>query len=206
LNKEEKFAYIIVHHTGKPAQKDNKGKRASVEDWESTYMGFGSSYLANWPRCSMFIEPVPGEGKRFVIKLGKASGNAGVTKIIDHEGVQHLAPSTKIPVRYSRTDKVINGKTRRLVHWETDDTPEDSNESEDVKPGRKPKYDFITFAATLRSAYTGYEKRQSFSVFHRKAGDSFPIPRQSFIGVLERAIENGEVIKSDDGNYFMPST
>jgi hypothetical protein len=207
LNKEEKFGYIIVHHTGKPERKDSKGNRAAVEDWESVYMGFGSSYFANWPRCSALLERRPGDEERYVLKLGKGRKNAGVTRIRNHEGVMRVEPTTQIPLRYSTQKKLINGKERGLVYWESDTYEEGAPvQRGGVREGagRKAKYSFEDFRANLKIVCEGEDRRQGFNVLHRAARAALHIPAASFNDIVLKALGVGDLVKHADGKYYMP--
>jgi hypothetical protein len=137
VNRGEKFAYILIHHTGKPQAKGNNGKRAEVEDWESAYMGFGSSYLANWPRATILLEPVAGQPGRYQIKLGKGGFNAGVTKEVPHGVGTRQETVTRIAVRHSTDRMLVGGKERPVFYWEVDtDTPAAETVESKAKRGR----------------------------------------------------------------------
>jgi hypothetical protein len=134
VNREEKFAYILIHHTGKPTPKDAKGKRADVEDWESAYMGFGSSYLANWPRCSALLEPVAGRAGAYMVKLGKGGYNAGVTRKVPQGAGFREEVVTRINIRHSTAKMPVGDRERPVYYWDIDETPP---VEEEVKPAKK---------------------------------------------------------------------
>lgn len=146
LNKEEKFAYILIHHTGKPQAKGKDGKRAEVEDWESAYMGFGSSYLANWPRCTALLEPVSGKTGSYMIKLGKGGLNAGVTKPTTSGNGSEA--TTRIAIKHS-TQRMDNGKP--VYYWEPDQEAFDNAEGDAGKHagGRPKRYSIGQFAEIM---------------------------------------------------------
>lgn len=198
-NKAEKFAYILIHHTGKPSAKGKDGKRAEVEDWESAYMGFGSSYLANWPRCTVLLEPVPGATGRYQIKLGKGGYNAGVTKEVAQGTGFRLEPVTRIAIRHSTSRMQVGSKDRPVYYWELDDTP---TEESDAKPrgGRPKEYTFDTFAGIFPHAA---DKAITRNALHRFATDLAPIKETAFRDMLTDAVQRGELARITKHNAFM---
>jgi len=204
VNKDEKFGYIIVHHTGKPIAKDNKGQRAELDDWETAYMGFGSSYLANWPRCSALIEPRQGQPGKYWLKLGKAGVNAGVVKEVEHQASKRLEPVTKIAMRHSAERMTVNGRERAVIYWEPD---EDSgsppaNASAEKKAGRPIKYEFSSFRPAFPS---GEANRKTYQPIYRAAIGCLEIPKSSFNSLLVRWKEVGEICQHEDGRYYIPT-
>lgn len=189
VNKDEKFAYILIHHTGKPAAKQNNGKRATVEDWESAYMGFGSSYLANWPRATVLLEPVPGHIGKFQIKLGKGGLNAGVTREVRQGvGVRH-EPTTRIAIRHSQEKMLVGGKERRVYYWEIDTEPP-PEAVEKPKGGRPSKHQISSYMQFIPGP-----KSEALPApqIHRSMGSATGIALTSFCDMLFKAAERGEV-------------
>lgn len=200
LNKEEKFAYILVHHTGKPSARNKDGKRADIEDWESVYMGFGSSYLANWPRCSALLEPVPNARGRYVIKLGKAGYNAGVTKLVDHEGVMRREPTTRIPIRHSTDKMPVGGRDRPVYYWEDDLATPVVEAPEGQPKGRPKKFTFSQFVSIMPKTADKALTRQAL---YRFACDVVNIGETSFREVLNEAVDDGLVIRTNRSGGFL---
>lgn len=199
INKDEKFAYILVHHTGKPASKGKDGKRADVEDWESVYMGFGSSYLANWPRCSALLEPTPNQPGRYVIKLGKGGYNAGVTRLVDHEGVQRKEPTTRIHLKHSTDKMEVNGQSKPVYYWEPDEAPPPEPKDEIIKGGRPKKYTFGQFVDIFPTAPEQAMTRQELFKY---ATDLASIPDASFRNLLYEAVDDGVILRSKSARGF----
>ncbi len=192
INRDEKFGYILIHHTGKPQQKDKNGARNNVEDWESVYMGFGSSYLANWPRCSALLEPVPNANGRYLIKLGKGGLNAGVTKEVEQgAGVRH-EPTTRIAIRHSKATIQIGGRDRPEIYWEIDPEKAPAEESGDKTrgAGRPPKFDFSDYR-NIFPPKSG--PGMLISPLHRHLMSNGEIPKKTLHMVLKRWAEDGFV-------------
>jgi len=191
VNKDEKFAYILVHHTGKPAARDKTGARPNIDDWESAYMGFGSSYLANWPRCTALLEPVPGDDRgRFLIKLGKGGLNAGVMATKEHDGVLRKERTTRIPIRHSTEKMIVNDIERPVYYWVTDDAPQPDPEPAGSrgKGGRKPTHDFSEIKDYVPKAT---DRPQSLSAIFNKVRQESSIPRNSLRDLLVRLAKEG---------------
>lgn len=190
VNKGEKWAYILIHHTGKPQAKGPNGKRVETEDWESAYMGFGSSYLTNWPRCSILLEPVSGQNGRFIIRLGKGGYNAGVTKDVPQGAGTRKEVVTRIGIRHSREKMIVDGRERPVYYWEKDDEPLPNDQ--DRSEGREDKYDFNDWKTVfpMRSS-EGLDLNQ----LHRALAPNGVIKPKDFPDVLKRWVEDGLVDK-----------
>lgn len=188
VNKEEKWAYILVHHTGKPTAKGNNGKRAEVEDWESAYMGFGSSYLANWPRATILLEPVAGHPGHYLLKLGKGGFNAGITKQVEQGAGYREEPTTRIALRHSRDKMPVGDRERPVYYWELDD-----QEFDEPKPktgGRPLKHLFDTY----RSVFPPKQSDgKTLSHLWMALKDNGPIPKGSLHEICERWKEQGHI-------------
>lgn len=193
VNKDESFAYILVHHTGKPQAKDKSGKRASLDDWETVYMGFGSSYLANWPRCSALLEPVAGQSGRFMLKLGKAGRNAGITKEVPHGAFTRTEPTTSVAMKYSEARIDVDGVDRPEVYWVVDNDAVPS-EGEGSRPGSgagKPsKYLFEDFRSMIP---TSNEPALPLASLHRECLKVKDIPKNRLFDALKIWAREGKV-------------
>ena len=197
VNRAEKWAYILIHHTGKPQAKGNNGKRAEVEDWESAYMGFGSSYLANWPRATILLEPVSGNPGHYQIKLGKGGLNAGVTKMVEQGAGLRSEPCTRISIRHSAQRMTVNGKDKPVYYWEMDDS---APVAEVAPKGGKPKqYHFSKFTSIFPTARDKAEGRR---ILHRKAEELAPIKDTAFREMLFQAVEDGELMRLSNSTGF----
>jgi len=206
VNRDEKFGYILVHHTGKPQKKaPGNNQRAELDEWETIYQGFGSSYLANWPRCSALLEPRSGEKSRYWLKLGKAGVNAGVVREAEHQASKRLEPVTKIAIRHSTARMDVAGVSRPVICWvpDTDETV-DQCQTEASKPrrgaGRPEKYTLAEFPGAFPR---GEENRLPYGQVYRKACDSLSVPRGTFNGLLQRWVASGEIRRHEDGRYFV---
>ena len=210
INRDARFAYIIVHHTGKPQAKGTNGKRAELEDWETIYMGFGSSYLANWPRCSALLEPKAGETGKYTLKLGKGGPNAGVTKKVPQGAGFREEPTTRIDVRWSTAKIPVNGVDRSVIYWEEDEPSADAVRSTDseapTRPGAKVKNPFSKYRPVFENLCPTPDKTKGFTVLLRAILPIGDMKKSTFNDFLDRAVEDGDLIRASNGaGYHLPS-
>lgn len=201
VNKDEKFAYILVHHTGKPAAKDKSGARAQVADWESIYMGFGSSYFANWPRCSILLEP-RGEAGKYTIKLGKGGLNAGVVREVEQGAGKRWEPVTRIGIKHSEQKMKVGAKERPVIYWEIDDKFDASAANNDScgTGGRSSKSNFEDYSPIFPTTKAEAKPTsQLFKLAQTKEG----VSRAAFFKAMKRWREDG-LIAIDDTNPAAP--
>jgi hypothetical protein len=192
VNRAEKFAYILIHHTGKPQAKGTNGKRAEVEDWESAYMGFGSSYLANWPRATVLLEPVAGSPGHYQIKLGKGGLNAGVTKTVAQGVGTRQEPVTRIAVKHSKDRMMVNGRERPVFYWEIDEeAPEEVIKPKNGRPAKYRIEEFYRFIPVTSAAALPAGQ------IYRSMNGASGIPPTTFAELLFRAASAGEIMLSD---------
>lgn len=201
VNHDDRFGYLLVHHTGKPAQKGKDGKRGSTEDWESVYMGFGSSFFANWPRCSALLEPVPGKSGSYVLRLGKGRNNAGLTTRVPHGAAYRLEPATSVAIRHSTRTMPVDGIERPIYYWELDDAPTSDNPDEpEIKGGRPKKYTFGQFVDIFPQSPEAAIPRQEL---YRLALDLVQLPEPSFRNLLYEAVDDGVLLRAKTKRGFV---
>ncbi len=190
VNKAEKFAYILIHHTGKPA-KGKDGKRPELDDWESAYMGFGSSYFANWPRCTALLEPVPTQQGRFLIKLGKGGFNAGITKQVPQGSGFRDEPVTRIAIKHSQDRMPVNGKEKPVYYWEMDTDEQPAAEHASKKGnGAAPKYLFNDYRNVFPPKSS---PGMVLSELHRRLIGNKDIKAGTLHAALKRWADEGDV-------------
>lgn len=196
------FCWVLVHHTGKPPREEQR----ETMDWETAYAGIGSSVWANWPRCSMLLEPRPkdaGEG-RFWLRLGKAGKNAGVVREYDFNGERYRESVTKIGIRHSAQCLDIAGQAKPMIYWEEDMECQGEEEQarykkaegDAKKGGRAGSYspnDLIIFYPANAHEYEG------LSVIARRAREGCLINEKTFTRYHRDMIETGWVESSGSG-------
>lgn len=192
-NADDQCAFLLVHHTGKPAQKDKAGKRPSMEDWETMYQGFGSSVFANYVRSSMMLEPAKRPG-HFVLRLGKGGINAGVSEYVKATNGAHQVPvpTTRIQLKYSDEEIEVGSNKHRAIFWEVakkEDYAETSEESK-ARPnaGTKSKYDSRRYLDLFP-----LDRPMAFTQLHRLAVNVDGISKSAFSAKVKDLLELGEI-------------
>lgn len=89
ISQEYGLAWLIMHHTGKPPKDPTLRNGTIGQDY--SYLGTGSSELANWPRAVVTLRET--EEERFELRTAKRGKRAGM---IDNDG--NFA--TSIPVQH----------------------------------------------------------------------------------------------------------
>lgn len=210
VNRDERFGYILVHHTGKPTQRKNNGQRAELQDWETIYMGFGSSYFANWPRCSALLEPRGDEPGKFWLRLGKAGVNAGVVREVEAGVGVRYEPVTKIALRHSRDTMEVNGRDRPVIFWEPDEEAQKESqapvEKSDSPKGKRSRgtHGKFKFSELVGVFPLGVKNAAPLARIVKKAKDDLFVPKSTFLEYRIELLESGQVLKNDMGLYYRP--
>jgi len=105
-----KFAWVMVHHTGKPPG-DAKA-RQKWTDSDFSYVGLGSSELTNWARACLYLEQV--DGGMFALRLTKRGKRAGVVN-------EHGFPIYKMGLEHGE----------KHICWEPCDLPKEGEKEGD---------------------------------------------------------------------------
>ena len=142
LNHPAAFAYLLIHHTTKPAT----GKDRSERLWhEVMYDMAGGAELINWARAILSLRATAVEGE-FNLVLAKRGRRAGVVRMVEQGTGVRPEPVTTIPLKHS-TGRLPSGLP--IIYWEgREPSPEDEQPAK-KKGGRAPKYHFINFKGTL---------------------------------------------------------
>lgn len=218
INAEKKFGWLLVHHTGKPTGKDAKGQRAELDNWETMYMGIGSSFWANWPRASAMLEPraSASDGRHYWLKFGKGWQNAGIVREVEVNGEKKMERINRVALCYSDKTIEVAGEKRPLISWEYDeegarefaDKQQTARENGRKSSGRPREYDFAAIRPTLQRTAGVPEKAQGFNMLHRTANDVLAISKASFNRLLKEAVAAGEIKQHAGGplvgRYWVP--
>jgi RecA-family ATPase len=143
INHEDKFAYMIVHHTPKPMT----GKGVADKKWhEFMYDAAGSAELVNWARAVITLKPTETEGD-FNLVLAKRGKRAGVKVELpgNGEGIVRYAITTKVPIKHSSREVKVVGRERpfSVVFWEPrkPDAEEQGDQKKRASPSQFKKED-----------------------------------------------------------------
>lgn len=204
VNREEKFAYMLVHHTTKPPS----GKNQSERKWhEHMYDMAGGAELVNAARIIMSLKARTTEGK-FHLVLAKRGVRAGVVKEVEQGAGTRIEVCTKISLRHC-TDMIEvqtksgRTKTMPMVFWQHDDDPEPEVEHTKTPAGRPRKW---PDGEVLKLFPSGYSKREPIGMIIRRARDTFGMTERSFRNYHTRFLEDGLVVLNDgDSKWFRPT-
>ena len=203
-NNGDRVGYILVHHTGKPP-KATEEKRDTM-DWETVYAGIGTSFWANWPRCSMLLEPRKDQG-RYYLRLGKAGTNAGVVReyqIPDGMGgLDKVVESvTKIPIKHSQQMLDVNGQARRMIAWEadTDDVGTESTATENKEAGSKRRNELYSDEEVADYFPHAASEGKAIAVIARMALEGCGIREATFHRRRTDLLEAGWIIQT--GKFY----
>lgn len=130
LNEPASFAYLLIHHTTKPATGKDRAERL----WhEVMYDMAGGAEIINWARAILSLRATPTEGQ-FNLVLAKRGRRAGVTKQVPQGTGWRLEVTTVVPLKHA-ADKLPSGQP--MIYWEA--RPEDAPMASEKK-GRPERY------------------------------------------------------------------
>lgn len=136
LNRDLRFAWMIIHHTPKPIT----GKKVPDRQWhEVMYAAAGSAELPNWSRAGLLLKPTEEQGQ-FNLILTKRGPRAEVTmEVPGAEGqMPRLELTCKIPIQHSTQTVMVKDWKRpfRIIHWVTRDPDPDNEKKGMSRPGQ----------------------------------------------------------------------
>lgn len=119
IAKKHGCAFMVVHHTGKPSR-DPKARNAYLGG-DYSYIGIGSSELANWPRAIMVLREAS-EGL-YELRIPKRGKRAGLTTSDSHE----QSPATAAYIQHGRHG----------ICWERAEVQESAANEDDRETGEE---------------------------------------------------------------------
>jgi hypothetical protein len=191
LNLENKFAYMVVHHTTKPPQEKTD------RQWnEVMYDMAGGAEIINWARCIMSLRASKDEGK-FNLVLAKRGRRAGVTREVEQGAGKRTEIVTTIPLCHSHRSCVVNGITIPMIYWELDEpTPEKkSTENRKTTP--------LNFAEVKSAIPNGRDRSMNYAQIHRVLSGKKKVSQTVIADALLEWAKDG-MIKSDNSDPNTP--
>lgn len=182
LNEPAAFAYLLIHHTTKPAT----GKERAERQWhEVMYDMAGGAEIINWARAIMSLRATPTEGE-FNLVLAKRGRRAGVTKRTP-QGVGYiLEPVSMIALQHAKGHLPCG---LPIIFWETRETP-DADSGQTKARGRDEKYKFDDYCNLFPAASS---EGLPLAQLHRALMDNGEISRKQIHQVCVRWAEQGNV-------------
>lgn len=201
VNRGDKFAWILIHHTGKPQHAGKEGKGGGEKEWwEQYYAGFGSSYLTNMVRATALLKPRDVEGE-FFLELGKRGARAGMMEkkkspygyVVNH-------PTKKLPIRYSRDKIQVKGRDGKMIEkpmimWEESEYEEPK--PEDVKKQKQEQLVTYIAEALMR------EQLGSAEIFRKlKTETDLKPSKDAVTEAIEQLLSEGRIRKVENSSQF----
>ena len=203
LNVDSKFAYVLMHHTTKPATGKDRAERL----WhEVMYDMAGGAEIINWARAILSVRAAANEGQ-FNLVLAKRGKRAGVFREVEQGAGVRLEPTTTIPLKWADGVIQVKGRSRPMpvIYWlpRDGDSPEGGEGQDSDRP---EKYPFSTFRAVFPPS--GGEPR-TLPVLHRAIQATAPLTRSVFYDLLQRWARDGLITAIDLGaggrGYTLPA-
>jgi hypothetical protein len=197
---EPTCAFVIVHHTTKPAT----GKERADRLWHEEMYGMaGGAEIINWARGIAVLKATPEKGD-FNLVLAKRGTRAGVTKEVPAGVGVRDEIVTEIPLRWSTEVIEVAGRQRRLksLYWEGR-----AADAEKVtgKPGRPAQFGFEEYRSCFPA---GRDNAVRFAAAHRTANLKRPLSRPTLIRIIDTAVSDGQLLKDttavNDPKFYLP--
>jgi hypothetical protein len=199
-NRDSQWAYMIVHHTPKPA--NNAGRDPKEREWnEVMYEGAGSADLVNFCRAVQVLKATKTEGE-FNLYLAKRGKKADVFIEKESEaGTPYIELVTKIPMRHAKGKILLPGRKKEtgLLYWESrqpDQPPEKGGARSNS--GRKPAADFND-GEYLAIFPASNDEPGDTGALRKLAVQQVGIPKSSAYRHHTRLIEEGYLQPMPDG-------
>lgn len=199
INREDKWAYIIVHHTTKPS-KDKSSK------WQDQmYNMAGAAELVNWARAIMIVEPLEEEGQ-FLLNLAKRGKRAGVRELDESSpyGAQKLV--TKIPAQHATGTVVVDGRTLPKIVWQLSATAKAARDADKKPPqGREPVLSWDDIKSYVPVGFDAAKKLAEIQRNLISDGIIDAKQKKSVYRRIKDAEERGIVVCRQDQRYYRAS-
>lgn len=202
VNKDDAFAYMIVHHTPKPMT----GKGVADKKWhEFMYDAAGSAELVNWSRAVLTLKPTETEGQ-FNLILAKRGKRAGVMieAAGEADGVTRLELTTKIPIAHSSRQVEIEGRKHpfSIVHWETRTADAKPSQSESAKGKRPEQFEEAYSDGDLVTYFPASdEEPASFGATHRFAMEGCGVSKVTFARRQKKLVDSELIQQTTDRRW-----
>ncbi len=185
------FAYILAHHTTKPATGKDRSERA----WHEVQYGMaGGAELINWARCVIILKPMDEQGE-FTLVLAKRGLRAGVTKASGVAG-QIQEPTTVIPLKHSTEWIEVPGWTEKIrcLFWLPREVT--AKEERATAAGRKPGAPRLHTFSEYRAVFPKTEAGGlGFTALIKLAKEIAPISNEPFYDIINDALDIGLLSK-----------
>lgn len=191
VNKDGKFAYVIVQHTTKPPT----GKDRSERRWHEVMYDMAGSYdIVGWARAIISIRPTETIGE-FNMVLAKRGRRAGVTKKVQQGAGFRFEPTIEIPIKHSSEKMSVPGVKRELsvIFWEARDSDPTPDRKDENRGGRPKLHSIDNYLSIFP---TEPKDAIPFATVFRLAKNVKPISSSSLFDLLSNAYSSGQISKN----------
>lgn len=202
-NKDSLWAYMIVHHTPKPAAPKGQSDPKEREWNEIMYEGAGSADLVNFCRAVQILKATKAEGEfnLYLAKRGKRA-NVFIEKTSEESGQMRLELTTKVAMMHSKAKMVVKGRTKELgvMFWEIrdQDKPADKKGGKRDKAGRKAEFNI---GGTCYFFPASTAEAEGFTSISKHAQNTSGISRATFYRHKDELYDGGYVTMTEDGGW-----
>lgn len=207
INRDDKFAWIIIHHTPKPPQ---KAEDSHARQWnEVMYDAAGSAELVNWARFIITLRARPDPGK-FDLNLAKRGKRAGVYQEVPTPTGTRFELTTKIGIEHCGEQLTIEGRSAPLdvIFWLASDVevvpPGEKKEMATAKGKRAERGPSTNWSESMVLAFfpEGEKAAEPTVLTARRAKEGCGIPSSTFHRMKNDFCARGVVFKTDDHKWF----
>lgn len=199
INAEQRFAYVLIHHTTKPPQ-DRKERNWS----EDMYDMAGSFDLIGWARFIINLRPTETKGE-FTMSLSKRGARAGVVRQVEQGAGYREDVVTAIPIKHDDQWIDVDGQRIRSVMWLPRELRPKADGDPDDGRARRPERTFSHF----RPIFPTSAKPLNAAILLRMAIEFEPtMTKTAFFRLLAQAAEEGLLVRKVDGvgvKYHLPA-
>lgn len=197
VNRDNRFAYMVIHHTTKPPSEKVKEKAWN----EVMYDMAGSAELINWARAVRIIKAEKTEGD-FTLYLAKRGKRANVlTESASGAGYEI---TTKVPIKHATGTVKVAGRRRPIarIFWEPrEETEQPKPEGTRTRGGEMGRPKKANHGELCYCFPSSDSEALTLSSIQRAACDLTGISRRSFYNARSDLMEAGLVTVTDDGGY-----
>jgi hypothetical protein len=179
------FAYVLVHHTTKPATQGDRKERL----WHEEMYGMaGGAEIINWARGIIVLKATADPGD-FNLVLAKRGVRAGVTRQVAQGAGHRDEPVTSVPLQWSTDTLEVKGRTKPLksLFWQSRAPSAEEAAKIGKKVGAPRVYSFADFKAAFPKTE---DVACGFRRVHGIAKDIKPIGVSAFYNVIKDAVED----------------
>jgi len=205
-NRNDEWAYMLVHHTNKPS----KDQKKQLKWNEAMYDMAGSAEIINAVRAIRILQATDREGE-FILNLAKRGKRAGVlTEMKGKDGSttgMHYEVTTRIPIKHSTEKFTPEGfdKPVPLIFWE----PREANPEDDPQPPAKNRTGRLKIEIPEEEMLIVIPKTQEtaksiIQMFnHFKETSTSAASEATFRRRLQQFQEDGRMAKTDMGRFYL---